>query len=146
MLDSLRAIPGKMGLHPHKVTVRVRTWAGGSRPAEHGSTFTDVDTVLRVGGQNPKVAQVSQKDVIASGGSYTDRRVKVGPLTPPFPGGGTEYTTLDPPKVASPVEVFWKIEGDGYPPGGSWFTRVSDEDSALHSYVILQATGEQPGT
>jgi hypothetical protein len=130
-VDVLRAIPGLLGLRQFTVTVRARAWSG-TRPGD-GGTATNTDTVLRVNGQNPKVAQVSSRDVVASGGLYTSEDFKIGPLTPSL----TSITSIDPDPDSSAREVFFKLEGPGMGSSGRWFRRVSDESAANFSYFII---------
>lgn len=140
-LDDIRGIADELGLRPFTVTVRVRTWSG-SRPGV--GTKTDVDTVLTVAGgtQHPKVKQISAHDVVASGGLYTTADWRIGPMTPPFVGGGVTYGTIDPATTTTAREVGYKIEGGMFPSGGAWFERISDEnDSALHSFVVVRKSG-----
>lgn len=151
----MRSIGGLLGLRVFTVTVRVRTW-DGSQPGN--GAYTDVDTSLvntmTTGQTFPvRVQQVSRRDVIASGGVYTDRDLRFGPMTPPypagiFPAGGFDDSTLDvaPSAEEQAREVFWRITGpsQGIPPQGAWFEKVGEEYTALHAYVILRANGRVP--
>src|SRR5579875_666951 len=129
-LDAIRAIGGKLGLRPFTVTARLRVWSG-ERPGV--GAYTDTDTVLTNmaadGTKQPvMVKQVSRRDAIASGGLYTDRDLRVGPITPPFPAalgflaGGFDDTTADPQPTNSATEVIWIVSSPtgtfGFPPGG----------------------------
>lgn len=143
-VDSIRGIPGELGLRPSSVTIRVRTWSG-SRPGEPSSTYTDVDTSILVGGQNPKVRHLTSNDVVASGGLYTDQDYKIGPITPEFIGGGVSKSTIDPETTTTAREIFYQIVGPGEPDGGSWYQRVSDEtEHSLHSYIVVRKTAVVP--
>lgn len=143
-LDAIRGIPGEMGLRPHSVTVRVTTWSG-ARVGLGTATTTSTALYVGAGAQNPKVRQLSQRDVIASGGKYTDQDLRVGPVTPSYTGGGVAHATLDPSTSSSPTEVRFLVEGPGFPSAGALCERVGDEtDSALHYYLILRQTGQTP--
>lgn len=140
MLDSV------WGLRQYSVLVRVNTWAGGTLPGAQGASKTPVDTPLLVDGKRPNVEQLSQRDILASGGLYQDQDLKVGPLTPPFPGGGTELAAFEPPVTGSGTEVLFKVTGPAYP-GGAWFKRVGAEviRGNFHFHLILRKTAEQDG-
>lgn len=146
-LDGIRGIPGILGLNPFTVTIRVRTWTGVRVGL---GTKTDTDTVLTVGcacanGLQPvRVKQLSAKDVVASGGLYTDKDYKVGPLTPTYVTGGVADSTINPPMNANPTEVLFKMTGPGLPAAGQWFQRIRDEETALHKYVFLRAIATIP--
>lgn len=149
-LDDIRGIGGELGLRPYKVSFLVRSWSG-VRPNDGISTDAP-PVVLTTGNgcQSVIVKQVSAKEIVASGGLYRDRDLKVGPLTPPYvasldlPAGGFADATLDPVPTGAPVEVFWNVQGPDMPPGGSWFERLYAERTALHHFFILRATGQRP--
>ena len=154
-LDIVRGVGGLLGLRVYTVSVLVRTW-DGPRPGVGFSSdvTTQLTNALPGGGRTPvHVKQVSRRDVIASGGVYADRDVRVGPLTPPypagigFPTGGFDDATADPaiPVSQKPVEIFWNVVGPGWPVGtGGWAEKVGEEFTALHLNVILRATGRSP--
>ncbi len=138
-LDKIRAIPGRLGLHPFTVTVRTNRWSG----ARVGfGTLTRSNTQLFIdGNQNPKVKQLSNQDAMLSAGVYSNQDFRVGPMTPPFNLGGIAYATLDQAMNPS-TEFYFKLTGPGLPPAGAWYSRLRDEtDSSLHIYIILRATG-----
>jgi len=152
-LDQVRSIGGLLGLRRFVVTVHVRTWSG-----ERPGVGTTIDRSVILTNQGPgaattapvQVNQLSAKDIIASGGLYRDRDMKVGPMTPTYAAtnslnaGGFDDSTLDVPTTSSPTEIFWNITGDGMPAGGVWCDKIGEEATALHYYVILRATGRQP--
>lgn len=135
-------VPGALDLRPHTVTVRVRTWTGARAGI---GTRVDADTPIRNFGFNPKVSEVSSRDVVASGGVYQQGDFRVGPITPEYVGGGTALTTLDPATTGTAREVLFKIEGPGFPTAGAWFKRV--EDSTIRNFthsVVLRRTAVTP--
>lgn len=157
VLDLVRGISGILGFRPTSVTVRVVSWTG-SAPGRGSSSF--VDTPLYVATdtsspQNPRVVQMSDQDVFASGGLYTNQDVKVGPLTPAFPasavlpGGGYNPSSLNPPQpTAGSVyqEIHVKLAGGGFQ-FPVWFQRIGDEViSATRYFVVLRrSANQQPG-
>ncbi len=157
VLDDIRGIPGELGLRPYKVTVLVRTW-NGSRPGVDQSTSTDATSVISVdiGSQHPRVRQLTQREIIASAGMYQDQDMRVGPITPPTVGGTdppyvgatadhSAISVFEPPIGAGPVEIFFKLEGPGMSPGGSYFKKVGqDVTRPLHYEFVVRRTGETP--
>lgn len=136
------SVPGSLDLRTRTVTVRVTTWSG-ARPGV--GTKTDVDTLLRNGTFNPKVVEVSSKDVVASGGKYQSGDLKIGPLTPEYAVGGTAGSTIDPLTTTSARQVRYLLEGPGFPDGGVWCNRV--EDDALKNFstfIVVRRTGQSP--
>ncbi|MCU1422745.1 MAG: hypothetical protein JWN36_2396, partial [Microbacteriaceae bacterium] len=130
-VDLLRGLlDTTFGLRQFTVVVRVNTWAPGALPGAQGAAKTAVDTPLVVhGGQRPKVVQVSQRDVLASGGQLQDLDLRVGPLTPAsaaYPTG-VAAAIFDPPLAGSSTEVLFNVAGPGLPVGGAWFKKL-DQD------------------
>ena len=146
-LDQIRAIAGVMGLRPYVVKRRQRIWSG-ERPGVGSFVDSDItltNTMTGPGGAivSPvRVKRLSSKDVIASGGLYTDHDYRVGPMTPLYAGGGFGPDDVDPPTSASATEIMWWMSGPDIVDGGSWFKKVSEEGTALHYYVTLRQTGE----
>lgn len=155
-LDAIRGIGGLLGLRVFKVVVRKRVWPG-SRPGVGGSA-TDTDTVLTDQAadgslQNVRVRQVSRREAVASGGKYTDRDLKVGPLTPPFAAGilaaaGFDDNTVDPTPTTSATEILWIVSAPGgtygIPSTGIICEKIGEDFTALHLNVYLRATGRLP--
>jgi hypothetical protein len=76
-IESIRGIPGSLGLRPHTVTLLARSWSGdytgdGDR--------TDVDTEINEGGYPPKVRWLSDDEIAV--GSLESGVVEIGPITP----------------------------------------------------------------
>jgi hypothetical protein len=139
------------GLRLYDVLVRVTTWAGGTDAyanvaGAQGGTATHVDTALTVNGARLKVEQLTQKDIIASGGLYQDQDIKIGPLTPydasAYPAG-IDPSTFDPAPNSN-MTVLFQVTGPAYPTG-AWFQKVGMEllNSNFHYYLVLRKTGQQ---
>ena len=147
VLDTMRgALNTVWDLRRYDVVVRVTTSTGGILPGAQGSTRTPVDTPLVVaGGARPKVEQLSQRDILASGGLYQDQDLRIGPLTPVAAGypSGIDPATFDPAFAGSNVEVRFKITGPGVP-AGAWFKKVGQDISRNFRFtLIVRKTGEQ---
>ena len=136
LADGIRGnVPGNLGLRPHTVTIRVRTWSG----ARGGlGTKTDVDTVIsNAGNFGPRVKQVSAKDVIASGGLYESGDYTIGPISRDYVTGGVTDAALDPSTTSTAREVLFLVDGPGFPSGGAWFKRINDEGYKHHTYSTV---------
>ena len=147
-LDTIRGIRGQLGLNPFTVTVVVRQW-GGERPGD-GSSIDTTTVLTNAAGQPVMVKQVSARDIVASGGKYRDRDMRVGPMTPSYAAtfvqaaGGYTDATLDAPVVdgIGATEILWNVSGPGMPAGGVWCKKVDEEATSLHYYCVIRATGE----
>ena len=136
-IDTIRGIPGSMGLRPYTVAIRVTTWSG-ARVGLGTATDTDTDITVAGGLYSPKARSMSSRDVIASGGRYQADDIRVGPLSP----NNVAVATIDPATSSSPTEIKYKITGPGTASGGDWYVRVGDEvDHALHRYIVLRKAG-----
>jgi hypothetical protein len=154
-LDLIRALPGipALNLRPFQVYQRVRVWAGG-RPGLGAVTETitqvfNTQVINSVANVYPvRVQKVAKRDVIASGGQFSDNDYKVGPMTPSYGtpplSGGYGQSSFDPPPIASAVEVVWWVLGPDLPPApGVIFDKISEEGTDLHYYVWLRQTGKR---
>ena len=165
-LDAVRAIGGLLGLRVFAVTVRKRVWTGTPAnlrppaPGAAGMTATDTDVVLTNqaadGSLQPvMVRQVSRREAIASGGQYTARDLRVGPMTPAYAANlqlgaaGQDDSALNPAPTASPTEIIWILKTNdggthGLPAAGVICEKVGEESTAIHYIIFLRATGCQP--
>lgn len=131
---SVRAIPGQLGVRPHRVSVLRRSWSG---PHVGDGTRTDVEVdIVEAGGQPPKVRWLSDEELAV--GSLNPGTVQIGPITPAFPGGGTNLGTLDGSALtAGQVRHLW-IVGPQHPNGAAYKVTKLTADRALH--YTIQAT------
>jgi hypothetical protein len=151
-LDEIRGIAGELGLRPYTVTVQLLTYSGlrvglGTKTAGPVLTLQNISS-----GPFPqpvRVRQLTRKEIVASGGLYTDRDFKVGPMTPAygayvnqFAGGNTD-AQLDPEATIYPTEVIWAMTGPGLPAGGATCAKIGEEATALHYFLFLRQSGRQ---
>lgn len=123
-MDKLgRGIPNKFGLRQFDIFLQVKSWSGQTAGEGTQTVLTVpvwVNTTKPNSGNNrPNVRQLSQQDVVASGGELSDIDFKIGPLTPSFvnPRDGYTYGTLpsDIEKMvqSNPQEIYVIIKGPG---------------------------------
>lgn len=139
ILDSARALLSDVGLRPYRVSVRVTKWKEslGVGP----KTVTDTELTV-ADGKPPKVRQLSAKEIVASGGQLGDLMLEVGPLTPPYTGGGVETSDITPETNAFEQEVQYIVFGPGMPSDGALFSKVSDKfDSPFRYMFTIKKTG-----
>lgn len=157
-LDAIRGIGGLLGLRPFRVTVRKRCWSGG-RPGAPGAIKVDLDTLLVNQAadrslQPVLVRQVSRAEVIASGGQYASRDLRVGRMTASYlagilAAGGYDDATVNQMPTITATELVWIIQPNdsgshGIPAGGVIAELRGQESTALHVTVYLRATGRAP--
>lgn len=136
-IDSLRGLPGILGLRLYTVKVRVVT-SSGDRPGQGSKTVVDTPITVK-GGYAPKVVQIVDQDVVA-GGVYTKTKYEIRGIVPSYPGGGTPTSTLDPAQTTSPTEVFYVITGPGTPPTGHLCKKIADKFDKAFGYTITVET------
>jgi len=146
-LDEIRGISDELGLRVFSVFVQRNTWSG-SRPGMGNVTPGPIVQLVNTrpdGSTAPVlVRQVTSQDIIASGGVYSDGDYKVGPMTPPYPGGGVGDDALDPTPTATPtqaVEIVWTMKGPGLPANGAIMKKINEEATWAHSFLMLRNTG-----
>jgi hypothetical protein len=138
-------IPNLFGIRPFKVYLKVTSWSG--QTAGQGAR---VDTIYPIlvnsevdGYNNPYCKQLSQKDVVASGGLFSDMMLQVGPLVPsytdPITGqtGGTLPGTIEQAIKTSPQEIHVNVQWAGASSAsGDWFEIVSSNFESVYSYYF----------
>jgi len=144
VFESARVLLADVGLRRFDVVMRVVVWSGQT-VGEGTKTVTDTPLVIQ--GKRPGVRRVKQEDIVASGGTYEDLDMRIGPFTPAFTGalgpiasGGLNPVAFNPATDASSREVYYKITGPGLE-AGAWFTKVGQQsDSAFSSYLTVRKT------
>lgn len=141
-LDKIRAgVPSKFGIRMVELKVRTKDWT--TKNVGSGSK-TITDTIIGgPGATRYKIAVVTTRDVIASGGLYQAGQYKVGPITPPYPGGPFTADQLIPPKLPGQNrEIYYGVtDATGIT---QWCSSVgSDTLNALHWYLYLKPEGQQ---
>jgi hypothetical protein len=94
VVDEVRALRGPspgLDIQTVALTIVRRTWSGGRRGA---GTATDV--ILTALPMRYKIRGLSEKQIASSGGRLEAGDVKVGPITPSYPGGGVTPDQLKP--------------------------------------------------
>lgn len=126
-------------LRRYSVEVVVRSWGDGVLPGTHGATMDETITPLEVGdGKRPKVAQLTQKEVVASGGRYQDQDLRIGPLTPSWTTGeGTLISDFDPPITEHGMQILFRLKGPGLPVDGSFYRKVGQEVTSNFRYSVV---------
>lgn len=131
-LDAIRAIPAQLGLRPYRVYALDIINIHSEASFGYGSNAS-AESELTVDGYSPKVQQLSQEEVLASGGLYQSQDLRVGPLTP----GVTEPSDYDPALASGRTRKF-RVEGPGLP-ANSFYTLIKqDLDSALSVFLVLR--------
>jgi hypothetical protein len=106
-LASPETLSGGVGLDVwiNLLTVRQTTWSGG-RPGV--GTPTHADLVLS---PNPEIRELTDEEIVGSGGRYTAQDLRVQHITPAYIGGGYSPAQLVPNVTSAAVEVVYLIEG-----------------------------------
>lgn len=157
-LDALRAIGGALAVRPFTVKVRRRVWSS-VRPGMPGASKVDTDVTLTNLGADGvaypvRVRQVSRSEALSSGGLYTNRDLKVGPVSPVFAAsafglaGGFDDHAIDPTPTGQAVEMIWIVQASrgtfGIPASGAVFDKIGEESTWGHFHVYLRQAGRAP--
>lgn len=157
MANELRALPTDFGIRLYTVTVRVTTFTGGIFGVPGEGTKTVVETPLYLDGYatRPKVTIISTKDIIASGGLYTDGDYKINYITPAYVDnnacpfgtidvGGIAVNILDPEVNTVPTEIVYKLTGPEFPDGALFKKIKTYTDRPFHYCIVVRKIGVQP--
>lgn len=112
-----------LGFSPYTVTVRTRTWSGGSVKL---GVPTDSDMVLR---PNPQVKEQNG-----------DRQLLLYGITPAYAGGGYTPAQLNP-STAAGAEYYYLVAG---PNGTHAYVLESIDTSDPVEYTLVLTTLEHP--
>ena len=146
-LDTIRGIGDSLGLRRFTCSTVLRVWSG-ARVGLGSNVDSTKEFRLSAGAHRVRIRQLSSREIVASGGYYSDQDLKIGPITPPYPGSDADNSTIaifDPTPDGVPAEYWFKIEGDGIPSGGAWYKKLTQTTTRpLHYEVIVRNTGETP--
>lgn len=127
-LPRLRAIPGRLGLRPHSVTILAGTWSG---TATGKGTETTAAVDILEAGNNPKVRWLTDEE-LALGASIGASSIEIGPLTPVHDIGATELGTLSGALLSTGQTLTLRVTGPQHPTGALYKLVRLRTDSALH--------------
>lgn len=130
----LRALPGEeFEIRPYTVEVVTRTWSG-DYPGEGLSAITTTP-ITEAHGQPPKVRVVNDEQRAL--GNFPKGSLRVGPITPDFPGGGTSIETLNPSGLNPGESFYYVITGPDYPDGARFLVTEAKADKTFGFFVTL---------
>lgn len=140
-LFGARAIAGQLGFRPHTVAIIQTSWSGAH--TGEGSSTESVIPITEGGGQPPKVRSLKDDEVAV--GQLPQGTLEIGPVTPSFPGGGTDLSYLTGANLDRGDERFVLITGPSAPNGSRYRVVSVNTDKALR-YMIRAVPVQQGGT
>ena len=130
----LRSMAGRdFEIRPYTVSVVTRVWSG-DQPGEGISTATTTP-ITEADGQPPKVRVLNDEQLAL--GNLPRGAVKVGPITPDFPGGGTSFDTLSPAGLSAGDSFYYVLTGPDYPTGARFVLKEAQADKTFGYKVTL---------
>lgn len=127
-----RAEAGLAGFRPHTIAVVYRFAAGSPRSI----VGDEVIPITEANGQSPKMRIVSEEERTIAG--LPEGTLDWGPITPAFPGGGTNIATLRGDELQQGDLLLYRVDGPMYPTG-AYFSKVSlTHDRALRIMLRIQ--------
>lgn len=130
VLFEARAIMGQLGFRPYTIQLFL-DYQGGEQE------FTPI---TEAGGQPPKL--VWEKDEDNPGNAGPEDIVLIGPITPSFSGGGTDFTRLTA-DVDAGLARWVLITGPRHPDGAKY--RITNVDSQKSLRYMIRAQSEGMG-
>ena len=130
----LRALPGaEFEIRPYTVSVCVRSSSGTY--AGEGAQTVSTTAITESDGQPPKVRVVKDEQIALGGLPHGS--IRVGPITPDFPGGGTSITTLTGNGATTGDSFYYLITGPDYPSGARFVLVEASADKTFGYFVTL---------
>jgi hypothetical protein len=138
MVRSIRAIPGELGVRPHRVYL-VEVDSTGSTWGE--GTVTTTETEITEDGQPPKVSQANDEQRAL--GNLADGALRIGPITPPSSGAGITATKLNGSSLTAGTDSL-RIRVAG-PLGDNYYTISSKtQESATKWMLTVEPVAPKP--
>jgi hypothetical protein len=138
LVSSVRSIAGQIGIRMHSVAIVSGSWSG-----DHTGDGTEDQTataITEAGGHPPKVRWLNDEQIAV--GQLAKGTVEIGPITPSFPGGGTDLATLVGAALTRGETIHLRITGPAHPDGALY--RVIDirADRAFRYMLKASPTSE----
>lgn len=125
-----RSVPGQHGLRVHTAALIHRRYSGDTGAS---ANYTEEIPIVERGGFPPKIRWLKDDEIAV--GSLMAGTVEIGPITPEFSGGGTDFADI----VGRPLDrgdtLHVRITGPQHPDGALYRIARSSADKALH-YTI----------
>lgn len=140
-------VPSVLNLRDRTVTQITTVWSGARQGL--GTSLTTTVPILNDGYCNPRIVQVSQTDVVASGGKLQDADIEVGPFVFQFDTGtgltgGLDLNATFNATPSGPTETYYLLTGLNHPSGGLRFKKIWQlADKNVLYKVYLRATATQ---
>ena len=129
LLNSVRSIPGSLGIRPHSVAIVVGVWSG-SHTGE-GSEDQTTTPITEADGQPPKVRWLKQDERALA--DLPEGTCEIGPITPSFGGGGLDISQFNSAASLSRGDTLHiVITGPQHPSGAVYRVIQVNADKALH--------------
>lgn len=132
--NQARTIPNAYGLRPYRVYV-VTSASTGAEPG-YGTT-TETSAEITNAGAPPKVRWLTDEQRTL--GDYATGTVRIGPITPDYPGGGTALSALKPTLGASDNDTLLiRLVGPEYPSGALYRVTKWETDRGLQYSMVCE--------
>lgn len=142
-----RRAAAAVGQRPTTVAITVETWSGAYGTDGAALVGTPATTTLA---PNPDVNVVAYAPSVFGGGYATGgapplvaTTVRVGPVTPDFPGGGYPETTLNPTPTGAAQRVYLTLRGGQFDDAGERFDLDHVEAPTPQSTYLIAVRSQQ---
>lgn len=136
-IAAIRSIPGQLGIRPYTVAIIRGTWSGTN--TGRGTSIDEQWPITEGNGQPPKVRELGTEELAL--GNLGKGAIRIGPITPGFPGGGNPLELLKPCVTAGQT-VHVVLTGPEYPNGAKFLVKDVKTDMALHWTLVCEPVSE----
>jgi len=126
-LFAARSIAGRLGFRVHTVAL-VKRYALGQHTGD--VDLSDVTPLTEQDGYPPKTTWLNDEQLAL--GNLPGGSVDVGPITPAFPGGGTDLSSLTGDLLETGDTLHLLITGPNHPEGALYRIKDIKSDKALN--------------
>lgn len=134
IVSRARGIPGSLGLRPFTVAIRTGQWNGVN--TGRGAEGVDLFPITEANGQGPKLRQLNGEELALSG--LAKGSIAIGPITPAFPGGGTDISAFGQ-QLSAGETLHLVVTGPGTKADGDLYSiKVLTTDHALHWSITAE--------
>ena len=140
--NSVRSIPGTMGVRPYRAFVVSRAWSGDEPGDGDPSTAetTTSEEITEANGQPPRIRSLNSEEIAVGG--YDMGTWEIGPVTPDFPGGGTLITDVQRSGTGKSTLLHIRLVGPEFPNGANFRLKDVTSDRGYHYKFLVERSAD----
>ncbi len=131
--SNARAIRGQMGIQTHRVWLVRKTWSGGE--VGIGTETVTETEILEADNRSPNCKWLKPEEIAIGG--LPKGTLQFGPITPPYPGGGTDPALFSNATLPNGATLYLKVVGERHPAPGALYVVDQIINGKAFSYSVI---------